>query len=105
MDRASCDHLLKAILEEKKDEDFKQNVIQMTRLADRNRLMLKHNERLQLAERIGVKVKGSLTGGLSSIQPSVGSTTYNGVSEFQNSKGRDTSPDVSFLGGTAGFAG
>jgi len=27
MDRASCDHLLKAILEEKKEEDFKQNVI------------------------------------------------------------------------------
>jgi len=27
MDRASCDHLLKAILEEKKDEDYKQNVI------------------------------------------------------------------------------
>lgn len=69
----------------------------MTRLADRNRMMSKHNDRLQLAERIGVKVKGSLTG-LSTLQPSVGSTTYNGVSDFQNSKIRDTSPDASFLG-------
>ena len=46
MDRASCDHLLKAILEEKKDEDYKQNVIQMTRLAERNKMMMKHNDRL-----------------------------------------------------------
>ena len=69
----------------------------MTRLADRNRLMSKHNDRLQLAERIGVKVKGSLNG-LNTIKPSVGSTTYNDVSDFQNTKIRDTSPDGSFIG-------
>lgn len=104
MDRASCDHLLKAILEEKKDEDFKQNVIQMTRLADRNRMMQKHNDRLVQADKIGVKVKGNLTG-ISTMQPSVGDTTYNGVSDFQNSKIRDASPDTSFLDAPTSFMG
>jgi hypothetical protein len=70
----------------------------MTRLAERNRLMLKHNDRLVQAEKLGVKVKGSLSG-ISSMQPSVGDTTYNGVSDFHNSKMRDASPETSFLGG------
>ena len=76
----------------------------MTRLADRNRMMQKHNDRLSVAERIGVKVKGTLVNGLNNLQPSVGSTTYNAVSDFQNSKARDTSPEASFMaGGTTSF--
>lgn len=67
MDRTSCDNLLKAILEEKKEEDAKKNIIQMTRLADRNRMMKKHNDRLSVAERIGVKVKGALSNGVTTI--------------------------------------
>jgi len=44
-------------------------------------MMMKHNDRLSLAEKIGVKVKASLTG-ISTMQPSVGESTYNGVSDF-----------------------
>lgn len=39
----------------------------MTRLADRNRMMKKHNDRLSVAERIGVKVKGALSNGVTTI--------------------------------------
>ena len=67
MDRNSCDNLLNAILMEKREEDFKKNVIQMTRLEERNKIMKRHNDRIQLAERIGIKVKSNLNAQTGSV--------------------------------------
>ena len=100
MDRNSCDNLLNAILTEKKEEDFKKNVIQTTRLQDRNKMMKRHNDRIHLAERIGIKVKSNLNGqvNLGAVQPSIGNTSFNGgFSEIQhnllNSKMEGTTPN------------
>jgi hypothetical protein len=46
MDRRSCDNLLNNILTEKKEEDFKKNVIQKTRQQERNKMMKRHNDRI-----------------------------------------------------------
>ena len=59
MDKRSCDNLLKGILKEKKDQDQKFSILQMERQKGRNKLKTRHNERLILAERIGVKNKFS----------------------------------------------
>lgn len=43
MDKMSCDNLLNAILDEKKQDDTKQNIIQKERQIARNKLAIKHN--------------------------------------------------------------
>lgn len=58
MDRRSCDKLLKSILEEKQEENNKKAKVQKERRASLNRLAHAHNERLALANRLGVKIKG-----------------------------------------------
>ena len=57
MDKRSCDSLLKGILKEKKDDDAKKNLIQRERWHLRNKLAIKHNKRLDLANQIGVKTR------------------------------------------------
>jgi len=48
MDKTSCDNLLNAILDEKRQEDEKKRLIQQERQAARNKLISKHNQRIQL---------------------------------------------------------
>lgn len=43
MDKKSCDGLLNAIIDEKRAEDTKQNLIQKERFIARNKLALRHN--------------------------------------------------------------
>jgi len=43
MDKRSCENLLEAILEEKREEDRKKQIIQSNRQDARNKLKLKHN--------------------------------------------------------------
>ena len=43
MDKRSCENLLQAILDEKKDEDFKKSMIQKERRIERNKTVKKHN--------------------------------------------------------------
>ena len=57
MDKRSCDNLLNAIILDKKEEDKKNQTIQRERLASRNRLMTKHNDRLAHADQLGVKIR------------------------------------------------
>jgi hypothetical protein len=43
MDKRSCENLLKAILEEKKEEDLKKSLVQQERLISRNKTTERHN--------------------------------------------------------------
>lgn len=58
MDRQSCDILLKGILQDKQQENTMRALQQRERRASLNKLAHKHNERLALAQRLGVKHKG-----------------------------------------------
>ena len=59
MDKRSCDSLLKGILKEKIMDDQKKNQIQKERQMLRNKLALKHNQRIFQANQIGVKLRAS----------------------------------------------
>lgn len=61
LDKRSCDNLLKEILKEKREEDEKKNLMQKERTAERNKLKFRHNERISLAQQIGIKVKNAST--------------------------------------------
>lgn len=56
MDKRSCDSLLKGILHEKIQDDNKRNAIQKERQMLRNKLALKHNQRIYQASKIGVRI-------------------------------------------------
>jgi len=56
MDQRSCDNLLNAILQEKKEEDQKKRIKQQERTCARMKLANRHNMRLAQAEKIGVKL-------------------------------------------------
>lgn len=56
MDRKSCDNLLNAIIDEKKDEDQKRRIKQQERLYSRIQMANRHNQKLQFAESLGVKM-------------------------------------------------
>jgi len=58
MDKRSCDGLLKEILKEKIADDAKKNLVQQERWLLRNKLALRHNQRMLQQERLGVKAKG-----------------------------------------------
>lgn len=60
MDKRSCDGLLKEILKEKIADDAKKNLVQQERGLLRNKLALRHNQRMLQQERLGVKAKGRL---------------------------------------------
>jgi len=60
MDKRSCDNLLNAILEDKKEEDMKKRTIKQEMNLERNKLMRRHNERMHAAEKLGVKHKSSI---------------------------------------------
>lgn len=59
MDKRSCDSLLKGILREKIMDDEKKNLIQKERQILRNKLALKHNQRIIQANQLGVKMRAS----------------------------------------------
>jgi len=59
MDKRSCENLLQAILDEKKDEDFKKSLIQKERIIERNKTVKKHNQNLTDLATIGVKIRDS----------------------------------------------
>ena len=59
MDKRSCENLLQAILDEKKDEDFKKSLIQKERIIERNKTVKKHNQNLSDLATIGVKIRDS----------------------------------------------
>ena len=59
MDKRSCENLLQAILDEKKDEDFKKSMIQKERRIERNKTVKKHNQNLSDLASIGVKIRDS----------------------------------------------
>lgn len=59
MDKRSCDSLLKGILKEKIMDDEKKNQIQKERQMLRNKLALKHNQRIFQSNQIGVKLRAS----------------------------------------------
>ena len=59
MDKKSCENLLKAILEEKKEEDFQKSIIQRERIIERNKTVVKHNKNLSDMASMGVKVRDS----------------------------------------------
>jgi hypothetical protein len=44
MDKRSCENLLNAILEEKKEEDFRKKMIQKERMIERNKTVVRHNQ-------------------------------------------------------------
>jgi hypothetical protein len=72
MDKKSCENLLQAILDEKKEEDFKKSLIQKERIIERNKTVKKHNQNLSDLATIGVKIRDS---------QSVMSKTQNSFSE------------------------
>ena len=76
MDKRSCDNLLKGILQEKRDLDQKHQTMQIERQKIRNKLKMKHNERIIMAEKLGVKNKSTNRGNNESFQ---------GFSDFQKS--------------------
>ena len=55
----SCDNLLTAILEDKKEDDIKKRTIKNEMMQERNKLMMKHNQRLDNAEKLGIKYKNA----------------------------------------------
>lgn len=57
MDKRSCENLLKAILEEKKEEDMKKALVQQERLIARNKTTERHNKGLSHLAKIGVKIR------------------------------------------------
>lgn len=59
MDKRSCENLLQAILDEKSDEDFKNNMIQKERTIERNKTVARHNKNLSDLASIGVKIRDS----------------------------------------------
>ena len=50
MDQRSCDELLQGILEEKQQDGIKQSLIQRERMAARNKLAQRHNDRIAQAK-------------------------------------------------------
>jgi hypothetical protein len=46
MDKRSCENLLQAILEEKKDEDIRKATVQQERLISRNKTVERHNQNM-----------------------------------------------------------
>ena len=90
MDKGSCDNLLNAILEQKKSEDMKQNIIQRERQLQRNKLAIKHNLRIEQAERLGVKINSKLAKTVRNAQgnftigtDSLEQNSINGISDIQ----------------------
>ena len=59
MDKRSCDNLLNAILEDKREDDVKKRTIKNEMQLERNRLMNKHNKRMEASESLGIKHKNS----------------------------------------------
>jgi hypothetical protein len=57
MDQRSCDTILKAMLREKQEEDFKKQIRNQEQLISRNKTVFKHNKQLRNLESIGVKVR------------------------------------------------
>ena len=43
MDKQSCEHILKAILEDKKRDEYKKKMIEQEKLIKRNKTVFKHN--------------------------------------------------------------
>lgn len=59
MDKKSCENLLQAILEEKKEEDFRKQIMYNEKLIIRNKTMEKHNQQLSHLASLGVKIRDS----------------------------------------------
>ena len=57
MDKKSCENLLKGILKEKQDDDNKKKMVQMNRLAERTKVMERHNGRIKMASKFFRNVK------------------------------------------------
>lgn len=57
MDKKSCENLLKGILKEKQDDDNKKKMMQMNRLAERTKVMERHNGRIKMASKFFRNVK------------------------------------------------
>jgi hypothetical protein len=57
MDKKTCESLLKAILDEKREEDFRRSVMQKERIIERNKTVQKHNQQLVDLANMGVKVR------------------------------------------------
>jgi hypothetical protein len=56
MDKASCDNLLKNLLEEKIKEDEKKEIIKQEKIISRNKLVFNHNIGLEKQEKLGIKI-------------------------------------------------
>ena len=96
MDKRSCENLLQAILDEKKHDHDKRTIQQDSRQEERNKLKKSHNDRLLLAERIGVKMvqKSPQTSKFTDLSRAMNTTGLGeGDMTFNNSPRKDTSID------------
>ena len=111
MDKKSCENLLKGILKEKQEDDNKKKMVQMNRLAERTKVMERHNGRIQMASKFFRNVKSPFNDQAKSIYIDTGNNfpnssihEYSEMAEHSGSfnPSKDPSPlpqNFSFAGG------